>query len=123
MAQSIKCYDNQDKLTTYAEVDANYDIFKYYSLTNRRLVRFYKNLYLENKKRIIEDNKSIIEFDEDCELLFFVLDGESFCRVKKTNCTTLAQPKILSKLSIVDDCYYENFTIKPELIKDWLKKL
>lgn len=123
MEQSVKCYDKNDKLTTYAEVDKNYGILKYYNLNNRRFVRFYKNLYIENKKRIIEDNSSTIEFDEDCELMLMVLDGESFCRVKKLNCTTIVPPRILSKISIVDDCYCENFTIKPELIQDWLKKL
>ena len=127
MNQVIKSYDKNNKLVIYAEIDNNMELSKLYKLSGRKFYKFSKDVFTEDKKtpkkKLTEINKVIINYADDCELLHFHLDGESFCRVKKTDCTSLISPKVISKVSLINDLYYENFTIKPELVSEWLKKL
>lgn len=119
MTQIIKCYNENDNLVTFAEVETSFDIIKFYNIKNKTFTKFIKTKY---KKRV-ETLETAILFSEECELMDFVLDGEHFCRVKKMTCNTLIPPPIISKFSILNDSFFENYTIRQELIKDWLKKI
>lgn len=123
MGETIRCYNQEDKLETMAEFNSDHSLKSYYNISDRVFTRLNELSYLEKGKKYSENSKSVIILEEDYELMEFCLDGEQICRLKKKGETTLSGVKIKSRMNLVNDSIYENFTIKPELVNDWLKKL
>lgn len=121
--KTIKCYDIKDNLQTFAEIDSNLEVASYYNLSNNIFTRFFKPSYDDDGKVFTENNKTKIEFEGECEMINLVFDGVSICRIKKHGYTQLTPPPIKSRIDMVDENYIESFTIKPELIQEWLKKI
>lgn len=123
MSETIRCYNKEGNLETMAEINSDNSIKCFYNLSDRVFTRIIEQSYLEKGKKYSENNKSVIILEEDYELMEFYLDGEQICRLRKKGQTTLSDVKIKSRMNLVNDFIYENFTIKPELVNDWLKKL
>lgn len=123
MSETIRCYNKEGNLETMAEINSDNSIKCFYNLSDKVFTRIVERNYLEKGKKYSENNKSVIILEGEYELMEFCLDGEQICRLRKKGQTTLSEVKIKSRMNLVNDSIYENFTIKPELVNDWLKKL
>jgi len=116
--KDIFIYNNEDELISYVELDNN-EIAHQYLLKNRELTKC--NIFLNNKKK--EINKVKILFNEDCSLRHFILDGEAICRVVRKNSHSISPPNEEARITLKDNKKIDFFSIKKNLIEDWLKLL
>ncbi len=118
--KSIFVYDKDGDLTSYAEIDKNDNsVVNQYFVKGKELTK--SNIFTYGKKKEKTDTK--ILYDEECALFFINLDGESFCRVTKKKSHSISPPNEISRISISDEKKAELFTIKKNLVEDWIKLL
>lgn len=118
--KSIFVYDKESELISYVEIDkGNNKIVNQYFAKGKELTK--SNIFTYGKKK--EQTNTKITFNEDCSLFFLNLDGESFCRATKRNSSSISPPSEISRISIIDNKKSDFFTIKKNLIEDWLKLL
>lgn len=118
--KSIFVYDKESELISYVEIDKDDNkIINQYFTKGKELTK--SNIFTYGKKK--EQTNTKIIFDEDCSLFFLNLDGESFCKAIKKNSNSMVPPSEISRISIIDNKKSDFFTIKKNLIEDWLKLL
>lgn len=118
--KSIFIYDKDDELTSYAELNKkSSEVVNQYFLKDRELTK--SNTFMYGKSK--ETTKTKILFSEDCSLFYLNLDGESICRAVRKNSNSIAPPDEVSRVSLIDEKRLDSFSIKKNLIADWLKLL
>lgn len=121
--KSVFLYDKEDNLITFSEINSEGELINYYDLKDRKLKKLNTHSYKEKGKNYTERNRAIIVFEEDASLFHTFIDGESRVVAQKKNATLGTIPKPQSKLYSLNEDNIESFTINPNLVQNWLKKL
>jgi hypothetical protein len=121
--KSVFLYDKEDNLITFSEINNEGELINYYDLKDRKLQKLNTHSYKEKGKNYIERNRAIVVFEEDCSLFHTFIDGESRVVAQKKNAPLGSIPKSQSKLYSLNEDNIESFTINPNLVQNWLKKL
>lgn len=122
--RSIFLYNKNNELTTYVDLNKEGQLTGYFHLEGRMLTKMNVLRYKEKNKLHQEVSKARITYDEDCKLfhMFFDID-ESYCQVVKKNSNRLEIPNAVSKIHVYDNENSKAFTVKKDLISQWLKKI
>lgn len=119
-SKSIFIYDQNNDLTSFVEFSKkNKEVINQYFLKNRELTKINTFTY----RKLKETTKTKVIFSEDCSLFYLNLDGESVCRAVRRNSHSIAPPNEISRISLIDEKRLDSFSIKKNLISDWLKLL
>ena len=123
---SIETYDKNNNLVGYIEFKDNRELKCSYQVNGNILrKRYYRKFNEENQ--FFEDTISgVIDFENNIRLKHFFLDGETLIRAIEIGTAKSNQlsPNIKSRIDILnDDNSIECFTIKSDLINEWLNKL
>ena len=117
-------YNKKDELITFVEFDANQNMCGYYRLEDKVLTKGHISRYKEKNKIYTDTIKTKTTFKEDCKLfhMFFDLD-DSYCRAVKSGIDRIEPPTVISTIHSHNEDCIEAYTINPNLIQEWLKKL
>ncbi len=121
--KSIFLYDKEDHLITFSEINNEGELINYYDLKDRKLQKLNTNSYKEKGKNFVERNRAIVVFEDECSLFHTFIDGESRVVAQKKNAPLGTIPKSQSKIYSLNEDKIEGFTINPNLVQNWLKKL
>lgn len=121
--KSIFLYDKEDNLTTFVEIDDSNNLMNYYDIKDKKLQKLNVISYKERGKNHVERNRAIVVFEEDCSLFHTFIDGESRVVAQKKNAPLGTMPKSESKFYSLNEDNIESFTVNPNLVQSWLKKL
>lgn len=121
--KSIFLYNKRDELITYVDLDDSGCLTSYYHIDHNRLIRFTIDKFVEKNKNFTDINKAVIVFDEPCKLFHTFLDGESCCRAIKRDSRRIEPATVLSRICTHNDHSVEGYTIKPDLLQEWLKRV
>ena len=116
----IFVFNKENNLQAYVEIDSvDNSIENQYYLSGRELTK----LNTFDFGQDVEITKTKITFEEDCELWYFNLDGDSCCRVRRKGAIDIKPPIEHSRISILDEDIIGTYTINKSLVEDWIKKL
>lgn len=124
---SIRIYDKNDKLVDYIEFKSLSNEMKcYYSVDGNSLNRKFVNEYYDNEFPYEETVSSIINFAEDFKLYSLTIGGEAHIRAMTSSFQM--SPSIESRVDTyldneIDETSIQSFTIKSDLIDEWINKL
>ena len=124
---SIGIYDKCNNLVDYVEFQNDDDIKCYYSVNGNVLNRKYTNVY---EGEVTELVSSVIEYDNNIMLYPLSVQGETAMRTIQSGAsfTSFIEPGVSSRVDFYDD-YIDNdsgvqcFSVKSELIDEWLNKV
>lgn len=122
--RNIFLYNKEGQLMTYVDLNEKGDATNYLSLSGNVLTRFHISSVKEKNKIYTDIDKTKIVYDEDCKLFHMFFDADdSYCRAVKKSSNRIEPPNIVSITHLHNEDNIESFTVKPNLVQDWVKKL